>query len=122
MDPRKIELIKEWKNLTSVLRVQQFLGLCGYYRKFIKDFSVIAAPLYNLLKKDVEWQWDEDCEEAFNKLKEKLVSYPILRQPDFTRPFILQTDACGIAIGAILSQKDDRRIRMLLCFASITKE
>ena len=118
MNPKKIELIENWKTPKSVLHIQQFLGLCGYYRRFIKDFSKIAAPMYNLIKKETEWNWDASCEESFKILKEKLVSYPILRQPDLDKPFILQTDACGIAIGAILSQKDDKGDEYACCYSS----
>ena len=70
MDPSKIEVIIKWASPTKVNQVQQFLGLCNYYRQFIKDFAKIAAPLYNLFKKDVVWHWSVDCEKAFQQLKE----------------------------------------------------
>lgn len=118
MDPAKISTISNWKAPENILQIQQFLGLCGYYRRFIKDFSKIAAPLFNLLKKQVTWKWDDSCEKAFKELKLKLTTYPILQQPDFAQPFILQTDASGIAIGAILSQKDENGREYVCAYAS----
>ena len=92
MDPDKIKAIVERKAPTNVKQLQQFLGLCGYYRKFIKDFAKIAAPLYQLLKKNEIWNWKDNCQQAFELLKEKLVNFPTLRQPDLVRPFIVHTD------------------------------
>jgi hypothetical protein len=82
------------------------MGICGYYRRFIRDIAKIVAPLYKLLKKDVKWQWTEKCNEAFTTLKQKLISFPFLRKTDFTKEFIVHTDASGLAIGAVLAQKD----------------
>ena len=84
-------------------QVQAFLGLCNYYIKFIRDFAKIAHPLYSLLEKKIECNWDQKCQEAFYTLKEALISEPILRQPDMSRPFIIHTDASNEAVGAILS-------------------
>ena len=67
MDPEKIEVVKNWKTPSKVVHIQQFIGLCGYYRKFIENFAKIAAPLYTLLKKDIKWNWSIDCDEAFNE-------------------------------------------------------
>lgn len=102
MDPAKIESIKTWNNPKTVKQLQQFLGLCNYYKRFVENFSKIAAPLFNLLKKDSKFDWDDSCQTAFDELKRKLVSYPILRQPNWSKPFLLYTDASGYAIGAIL--------------------
>ena len=87
---------------------KQFIGLCGYYRKFIENFAGIAATLYSLLRKDKKWIWTQECQEAFDKLKTCLTSYPILRQPDFDRSLAVHTDACGVSICAILTQMDDK--------------
>ena len=106
MDPEKIKVIVERKSPTNLKQLQQFLGLCGYYRKFINNFAKIASPLYNLLKKNKVWDWNVECHQAFEFLKQELVSFPILRQPNLIRPFIVYTDASGVAIGAILAQKD----------------
>ena len=83
------------------------IGLFGYYLKFIENFAKKAPPLYAFLKKDIKWNWSVDCENAFKFLKEKLISYPVLHQPDFDLPFAIHTDASGLAIGAILTQKDN---------------
>ena len=93
MDLDKVQAINEMTYPRNVKQVQQFLGLCGYYRRFVKDFANIAAPWYGLLKKDVIWEINEACELAFNELKLRLVKYPILRQPNFKFPLIVYTYA-----------------------------
>ena len=89
----------------TVKEVRSFLGLASYYRRFIQGFARIAVPLTQLLKKDTPWQWNESQEEAFVTLKKALTHYPILRAPDFSLPFIIQTDWSKEAIGAILCQQ-----------------
>ncbi|CAF1127477.1 unnamed protein product [Brachionus calyciflorus] len=106
MDPAKIEAIKNRVAPKNVKQLQQFIGLCNYYRRFIKDFAKKATSLFKLLQKDVKWIWSEECEASFLCLKEKLVSRPTLRLPDLNRPFILYTAASGYALEAILTQKD----------------
>ena len=120
MDPAKIEKIKEWKNPRNAKDIQQFLGLTGYYRKFIRDYAKLTAPLTNLIKKDVVWKWSDECESSFIKLKKALISYPILRQPDFLREFILYTDASGLALGGILAQMDANGEEYVCHYASRT--
>lgn len=93
MDPRKVQTIKEWKEPTNVKQLQSFLGLGGYYRRHIRDFSKIAQPLFNLLKKENPFVFDENCKVAFEQLKTALTSDPVLRPPDFNREFNLYTDA-----------------------------
>ena len=107
MDPSKIVAIKEMQAPKTIKQIQQFLGLCGYYRRFIHQFSHITQPLYALLKKDTEWKWSKECQDAFQLLISKMVDYPILRQPQMDRPFTIFTDASSTAIGAVLSQHDD---------------
>ena len=118
MDLEKIQVVKEWKQPTKVVQVQQFLGLCGYYRKFIENFAKLAAPLYKITRNDVKFEWSIECQEAFEILKSKLLSYPILRQPDFKKPFIVHTDACGVAIGAILAQIDENGHEYVCIYSS----
>jgi len=105
MDLKKIDAIKKSKYCKDVKAVQSFLGLCGYYRKFIANFSHIAKPLNHLIKKTTIWNFDEECKEAFDTLKQKLIEYPILRAPDFELEFILYTDASNWALGAVLAQR-----------------
>ena len=93
MQPSKIEAINEWKACRDVSEVRAFMGLSGYYRRFIKDFSVIAAPLYSLTLKDGEFKWTCECQEAFDELKRRLVSEPILALPSNEGTYVLDTDA-----------------------------
>lgn len=81
------------------------MGYASYYRRFIEDFSKIALPLFKLLSKDIGFQWTTNCQNAFEKLKEKLFVAPILREPNWSFPFHISTDALDIAIGASLGQK-----------------
>lgn len=103
-DPSKIEAVVNFPAPQNEKEIMSFLGLAGYYRKFIKDFSKIAKPLSELLKKDVTWSWGEKEQIAFADLKEVLTTAPILQYPDFEKPFLLTTDASNKAIGAVLSQ------------------
>jgi hypothetical protein len=103
-DPKKVEVIENFPRPTSTKQLKSFLGMASYYRKFISKFSKIAAPLYMLLKKDAHFEWLDDQENAFQGLKQKLMSQPILQYPDFAREFILTTDASNEGIGAVLSQ------------------
>lgn len=103
-DPQKVQCVVNYPTAKSINNIQSFLGLANYYRKFIKNFSDISKPLNKLLKKGVKFNWDENCQNAFLILKDKITSSPILQYPDFTKPFIITTDASNYAIGAILSQ------------------
>jgi hypothetical protein len=85
--------------------VRGFLGLSGYYRKFIRHYAIICQPLTALLKKGSLFVWTEAHEAAFQVLKEALTSAPVLALPDYTSPFVVETDACDVGIGAVLSQK-----------------
>jgi hypothetical protein len=103
-DNEKIKAVVEFPTPRTQKDIKSFLGLAGYYRKFIADFSAIARPLTQLLKKENEWKWGEQEQASFDLLKFKLTNTPLLQYPDFNKPFILTTDASGYAIGAILSQ------------------
>ena len=103
-DPRKIEAITKFPQPRNAKNIKQFLGLVGYYRRFIPQFSKIAKPLTDLLKKDKPFSWQNAQADAFSTLQNYLCLEPILQYPDFTQPFILTTDASGYAIGGVLSQ------------------
>lgn len=87
-----------------VTQVRSFLGLAGFYRRFVRDFSTIAAPLNELTKKDVPFLWGTAQEEAFTVLKDKLTHAPLLQLPDFNKTFELECDASGIGLGGVLLQ------------------
>jgi hypothetical protein len=95
------------KKPTKVKELQSFMGLANYYRKFIQGFNYIIAPLLPLLKKNHTWEWKKEHDEAFEAVVSKLAKYPILRMPDFQKPFILRTDASDFAFGAALVQVHD---------------
>jgi hypothetical protein len=103
-DQHKFHAINEFPIPKTKTDVKSFLGLAGYYRKFIPQFSKIAKPLNDLQKKDQVWKWGPEQIESFQQLKTALIQEPVLQYPDFTRHFILTTDASGFAVGAILSQ------------------
>ena len=93
--------------------VRSFLGHAGFYRRFIKDFSKVALPLSNLLQKEVEFDFDERCKEAFDCLKRAVTTTPIIQAPDWTAPFELMCDASNYALGIVLAQKIDKLPRVI---------
>ena len=119
-DPRKTEAVQTLSTPDSIKSVRSFLGLASYYRRFIQDFSTIAALLTDLTKKNARFNWSEACEHAFQTLKSLLCSAPILSYPKFDKNFILQTDASDVGLGAILSQKDDLGNEKVVAYASRT--
>ena len=107
-ETKKIKAVQEFKTPQTKKEVRSFLGLSGYYRRFIPDYSTIAAPLTDLTQKRKPSivTWSPECEDAFNRLKKILCSVPVMKSPDFEQEFILQTDASDRAVGAVLSQMD----------------
>lgn len=116
-DPSKVSAILDIPSPKNVHEVRRFVGMSAWYRRFVPDFSTIVAPLTNLTKKNVKFDWSNGCELAFNTLKEKLVSSPVLNVPDFSQHFYLQTDASGFGLGAVLFQKIDGQERVI-CYLS----
>ena len=92
-DPKKVSDVQQWPTPTCVKEVRGFLGLAGYYRKFVKDFGLINKPLTTLLKKGEIFLWTATHEEAFQALKQALTTAPVLAMSDFQQPFIIETDA-----------------------------
>ena len=112
-DPSKIQDVLNWKIPKSVLEIRSFLGLAGYYRRFVPKFSKNARPMTELLKKGVRFMWDDKCEQAFQTLRKLLTSAPVLTQLDITRPFDVYCDASGMDLGCVLipvfAQPDNTR-------------
>ncbi|KAH9297584.1 hypothetical protein KI387_029266, partial [Taxus chinensis] len=106
-DPDKVSKIKELPFPMNRSKLRSFLGHVGYYKRFIKNFSNITHPLTQFLKKDVTYEPGNKAHEAFEQLKEALVSSPVLKNPDWSKPFIVYTDASDAALGSTLSQKDE---------------
>lgn len=124
-DPGKVEQVRNWPTPTSISDVRSFLGLCSYYRRFIRGFSTIAAPLNRLLEKSSKFEWNDDCKSALEQLKNVLVSDNVMAYPDDHGMFILDADASSSGIGAVLSQIqwDDvtqREVERPVAFASRT--
>ena len=104
VDPMKIEAIVNWKPPRNVTEVRSFLGLAGYYRRFVQGFSVIASSLTRLLRKGVKFDWDDKCQSSFEKLKEILIEAPVLIQPTSGRDYTVYSDASRIGLGCVLMQ------------------
>lgn len=117
VDPEKVDAILKIQSPKNVKEVRQIVGLVSWYRRFIPSFSTLCDPLTRLTRKNVPFHWDESCEEALNKLKQHLVSAPILTCPDFNLPFIVETDASDYGLGAVLVQKQDGEDKVI-CYLS----
>jgi hypothetical protein len=109
VDPNKVQEVMDWKPPTSIHQIRSFLGLAGYYRRFIPDFSRIAKPMTKLLKKDVKFKWDAKCDEAFHALRAHLTIAPVLAQPDNSKSYDVYCDATGTGLGCVLIQ-DNRQL------------
>jgi hypothetical protein len=105
VDPAKVKEIMEWRVPTTVTEIQSFLGLAGYYQRFIEGFSKIAKPMTSLLEKGREFKWDEKCQDNFDQLKKRLMSPPVLVMPDLQKGFDIYCDACGQGLGCVLMQE-----------------
>ncbi|KAL6417111.1 hypothetical protein ACFW04_014674 [Cataglyphis niger] len=118
-DPEKVSAIENWPEPHTVKQIRQFLGMASWYRRFIANFSTIAAPLTSLTKKNAKWKWGAEETTAFRELKKTLVSAPVLACPDFARRFVLQTDASASGLGAVLTQNFEEGERVI-AYASRT--
>ncbi len=118
--PSKVQSIALWDNPKDVNELRSFLGLASYYRKFIQNFSIIADPLFKLLKKNTKYNWSKECQEAFLNIKECLLSDPILSYPNFDKEFIIRTDASTKGIGAVLLQVEGDGLEHPICCISRT--
>ncbi len=107
MDPKKLNGVADWLVPKNPMDIHKFLGFTGYYRYFIQGYSKIACPLLDLTKKAVVWDWGERQHKAFEELKTCMCSHPVLTQPNFNKPFFLQTDASAYGVGTILLQEGE---------------
>jgi len=105
MDVDKVKAVQSWPQPTSARALRGFLGLAGYYRRFIKNYGIIAAPLTNLLKKN-GFIWSDTAANSFQNLKNALSSAPVLHLPNFSKPFVVDCDASGSGFGAVLHQNE----------------
>jgi len=119
VDKSKIKLIANLPTPKSIKDVRQFLGHAGFYRRFIKDFSVISKPLCNLLTKKNVFEWTGKCEKAFVKLKSLLTSAPVIQPLDWSLPFEIMCNASDYVVGVVLGQRKDKK-PYVICYASKT--
>ena len=105
IDHSKVEAVQEWQRPTNVFEIRSFLGLAGYYRKFVGDFSRIAAPMTRLTRKGVKFDWNEECENAFQELKRKLTTAPVLTAPISGELFTIYCDTSIVGLGCVLMQQ-----------------
>ena len=118
--------VNNWEVPNTVKELRSFLGFASYYRRFVKDFSKVAGPLHDLVNRCLHEfktkkhltvpfseQWDSGCQEAFDELKQRLTTAPVLGYADYSLPFILETDASNLGLGAVLSQKQGGQERMI---------
>ena len=104
VDPTKIEAVVNWKPPRNATEVRCFLGLAGYYRRFVRGFFVIASPLTKLLRKGIKFEWTDKCQTSFEQLKRMLVEAPVLTHPTSGKEYTLYRDALGIGLGCVLMQ------------------
>ncbi|GBG78603.1 hypothetical protein CBR_g27828 [Chara braunii] len=111
LDDAKVASIRDWPRPQSVTEMRSLLGMTGYYRNFVENYSIVAAPLTDLTRLDTPWEWTERCEDAFRHLKHALTHYEVLKLTDPDKPFIVTTDASQYGIGAVLAQQEGKKLR-----------
>jgi hypothetical protein len=105
VNPNKVQSVLEWHAPKNVKEVRGFLGMAGYYRRFIKGFSKIARPMTKLLRKNITFIWDEKCEKSFEELKDKLTTTPVLAVPELGKDYTVYCDASKHGLGCVLMQE-----------------
>ena len=113
VDPAKIEAIMNWERPKTPTEVRSFMGLAGYYRRFVQDFSKIATPLTKLTRKNEKFEWNDKCEASFQELRKRLVTAPVLALPDDKGDFVIYSDASLKGLGCVLMQH-----RKVIAYAS----
>ena len=99
VDPKKVEVVTSWERINSIFEIHSFLGLVGYYRRFIEDFSRLAVPMTRLTRKEVKFEWNDPCEKAFQELKMRLTSNPILIVPEHGQRDTVYCDSFKDGLG-----------------------
>jgi hypothetical protein len=119
MDLVKVAGVADWPELTNKKEVQSFLGFTNFHQCFIKDFSEHAWPLFNLTKNNVKWDWGMDEQSVFNRLKQNVMTAPILISPDSTQPFCIEADSSNFVMRAVPSQvsPEDRKWHLVTFFS-----
>ncbi|CEL53447.1 hypothetical protein RSOLAG1IB_11379 [Rhizoctonia solani AG-1 IB] len=107
LDKLKIQAVQEWPTPTTVKQVQSFLGFANFVCRFVANFSQIARPLHNLVKKEVKWQWTKKEESTFRELQKAIINAPVIVHANPSKPYFLETDASGAALGSVLSQQQE---------------
>ncbi|CEL63398.1 hypothetical protein RSOLAG1IB_12654 [Rhizoctonia solani AG-1 IB] len=107
LDKLKIQAVQEWPTPTTVKQVQSFLGFANFVRRFVANFSQIARPLHNLVKKETKWQWTGKEEHAFRELQRAIINTPVIVHANPSKPYFLETNASGAALGSVLSQRQE---------------
>ena len=118
VDPMRVNKVQAWPIPKTLQAVRQFLGFCSYYRRFMQNFAQIAKPLHKLTEQNAKFKWTNECQKAFEQLHNCLSITPILAYPDFSREFVLDTDASGTGIGAVLSQEDEQGNERVIAYGS----
>lgn len=104
LDPQKVATVENWECPQNVTKIQSFLSLTGYYRRFVKDFSTIALPLRKLTRKGIKFEWNDNCENSFQQMKYCLTHAPVLALPDDSSKFEIYSDASLNGLGCVLMQ------------------
>ena len=120
VDPRKTQAVREFPQPLNLKALRSLLGLASYYRRFIPKFSSVAAPLHALTRKNTQFVWTPTCQQAFDHLKQLMTDAPVLAYPDFEQPFLLETDASGTGLGAVLAQRQEEGSVRPVAYASRT--
>ncbi len=115
-DPENVEAVSKMKPPTNVKETRRFLGMAGFYSKYIEKSSALAAPLTDLTRKNQPFKWDETCQSAFEEIKRRLVSSPVLVKANLSQQFLLETDASQHHVAAVLVQYDEKGPRTIGCF------
>jgi hypothetical protein len=107
MEEKKVQAVKEWPIPQNVKQVQSFLGFANFLQRFVPNYSTLARPLHNRTHKENKWEWGESEQRSFEAIKEAICQRPVLAHPDPSKPYYLETDASGAAMGAILNQRQE---------------